>query len=428
MMQRYLCLLFLILSVSVAHAQSYVEKKDNDAIGVIERTLGKLDKDVSLFDGKAIPAGADLTKVGALADRLSRDLDLVRRQLDQLSSAGRARPQVATLAAKYNDLVDYTRALLPVYKAAADAASVAAAKKSTDDAVAKETGIKACQAFRAELLADPSDRERLDRAAQIANGVDTYWQDVASGAKHKAAMAKAAALCARPAFADIGASCAYLTYGRTPEEPAWCAAAARADEIMKISARNLAAFHAKNLDIGRTADELAGHEGWIDVEGPTTWNDFFSGKTARDRIHARLAPVFEQAGLADVDSAEVFADMAAHYAHLADKVKELAPTWDVPGSNCGGVACAPAKKTIAAWYPGASIKKLRQSESGWTIVQNDLGIPTHRYKAGWVLLQVKGDPMCQLRSWTVTETRKGGSRYETATGAQIGYIRWQPCK
>ncbi len=106
----------------------------------------------------------------------------------------------------------------------------------------------------------------------------------------------------------------------------------------------------------------------------------------------------------------------------------LAPGWDLPGCACAGPGCAAAKKTAAAWYPGTPIKAVRQNQPGWKVVQNDLGIPTHRYKSGFVLLQVKGDPLCQLRSWTVSENHQGGGRYQAATGAQIGYVRWQPCR
>jgi hypothetical protein len=414
--------------VTPAAAQGYLEQKDNDALGVIERALAKVDKDASLFDGKAIPAGADLARVGELVSRLNRELDVARRHLDQLSPAGQKRPQVATLAAKYNDLAAYTRALVPVYNAAAAAARDGAAKQATADAAAKEAGIRACTAFRKEIHADPTDRERLQRVVQIADGVDTYWQTVESGAQHKAAMTKAATLCARPEYTDIGRSCAFMTHGQAPEEPGWCAAAARVDEIMKQNARNLAAFHARNLDPGRTADELAGKEGWIDIEGPVTWTEYFYRKKQRDLIVARLAPVFAQAGLSGVNDLDVFTQLDAHYARLADKAKELAPSWDLPGTTCSGAACAAAKKTATAWYPKSPVKKLLHKQSGWTVVQNGLGIATHRYKSGWVLVQVKGDPLCQLRAWTVTENHKGGGRYEAATGAQIGYVRWQPCR
>ncbi len=409
-------------------AQSYVEQKDNDNVGIIERALAKIGRDPALFDGKAIPAGADLAKVGELATRLNVQLGVVRKHHDELSAAGKARPAVKALMATWNDLAAYSNALTPVYNAAAARANDAAARRAVADAAAKDAGIKACVAFRKEVNTDPTDRERLDRVMLIFEGVDTHWQTVEDGAKHRATMAKVAALCTRPEFSDIGASCAYMSHGIDTHEARWCAASARADEVMKKNARGLAAWMAESLGPGRTAEQLADKDGWVDIEGPVTWADYFSGKKLRDQITARLKPIFEQAGLTDLEGLEVFTKLASHYATLEARVKELAPGWDLPGTSCAGVACAAAKKTAAAWYRGAAIKAVRQNKGGWTVVQNGLGIPTHRFKSGFVLLQVKGDPLCQLRSWTVTEDHKGGGRYQGATGAQIGYVRWQRCK
>ena len=417
-----------VSSLPAAAAQGYVEQKDNDNVGVIERALAKLARDPALFDGKTIPAGADIARVGELGKRLNTQLGVARKHHDELSAAGKARPAVQALMARWNDLAAYANALVPVYNAAAARTNAAAAAKAAADGAARDAGVRACIAFRKEVDADPTDRERLDRVALISEGVVTHWQTVEEGAKHKASMVKAAALCARPDFAAIDAACAYLNNGIKTHEGRWCAASARADEVMKQNARGLAAWMAESLGPGRTAAQLADQDGWVDIEGRVTWAAYFSGKKLREQLTARLKPVFEQAGITDISNLEVFAKLTAHYATLEAKVKELAPGWDLPGSACAGPACAAAKKTAAAWYPGAPVKALRQNQPGWKVVQNDLGIPTHRYKSGFVLLQVKGDPLCQLRSWTVSENHQGGGRYQAASGAQIGYVRWQPCR
>lgn len=411
-----------------AAAQGYIEQKDNDAAGVIERAMAKIAEDPALFDGKVIPPGADLRQVGALAENLRKQLDVAMHHHNQLSAAGRARPAVQALMARWKQLAAYHQALVPVYNAAAAAQNDATKKQAAEDAAARERGLAACSAFRKELLADPTERERLDRLAQIDGGVMTFWQDTESGGKHAASLAKAAALCARPEFADIGRSCAYASHSRDTPEADWCAAAAKGNAVLQQGVRNLAAHHAKHADPGRSAEELASRDGWIDIEGPVTWNEYFSGKKQRDMIAKRLGPVFEQVGLTSIDDLEVFEKLEGHYAALAVRVKELAPTWDLPGAACSGAGCSAAKKTIVAWYPKAKVKKLLHKDSGWKIAKNGLGIPTHRYKSGFVLLQVAGDPLCQLRSWTVNETYAGAGRYEPATGAQIGYVRWQPCR
>lgn len=416
------------MTPAIAQAQSYLEQKDHDNVGIIERALAKIARDPALFDGTAIPPGADLVKVADLARRLNDQLGVARKHHDELSPAGKARPAVTALMVRWNDLAAYANALTPIYNAAAVAANDTAARRATADAAARDAGIKACVAFRHEVDADPTDRERLDRTVLILDGVDTFWQTVEDGARHRASMAKIAVLCGRPELADIERACAVMSSGITTNEGRWCATAARSEEVMQRSAKNLAGSMAETLGPGRTAEQLALEDGWVDVEGPVTWAGYFSGDKLRTLLNARLAPVFAQAGLTDVEHLEVFTRLTAHYAALAAKVQELAPRWDLPGTACAGVACAAARKTAAAWYPGAGVKAVRQNQAGWTVVQNDLGIPTHHYKSGFVLLQVKGDPLCQLRSWTVTEKHGGGGHYQAATGAAIGYVRWQPCR
>ncbi len=53
---------------------------------------------------------------------------------------------------------------------------------------------------------------------------------------------------------------------------------------------------------------------------------------------------------------------------------------------------------------------------------------TYREKYGYAMFQVKGDPMCQLREWTLSEQYAGGGRYTPASDVSLGPVRWQPCK
>jgi hypothetical protein len=411
-----------------ARAQSYLDKKDDDALGVIERSLGKLDQRPALFDGARIPAGADLIQVRDLLDRFTLHLDAAERSFGGLSAKGAARPQAKSLRARFDDLVAYRDALRAAYQVADAAAEQAARARAAADAVASEAGRKTCQAFRDELARGDGDRGRIELLANLADGQDLFWQTVEEGAAYKATIARVGALCAKPAYANIQAACEYATSAGSPRDGAYCSAAAQGDELMKRGARNLAAFHAIHTGPERTADELEAAQGWIVVEGPVTWAEYFSGKKLRDLLRKRFAPVFAQAGLDGVDDAEVFGKLAAQFAAIEAKARELAPGWDLPGSTCSGAACAAAKRTMSGFQRGARLRRLLQSDSGWRIVKNGLGVPTERVKGGYALLSVPGDPFCQLRSWTVSEAYQGGGRYQAARGASIGYVRWQPCK
>jgi hypothetical protein len=409
--------------LGVANAETYLENKDAAALAVIARVLEKVDKDPGLFDGTAIPPGADLGRVARLREHLTFQLDQARRGFLDVSDAARRRPDVAKLEQRYRELDQYARALSAVYKVAAAAAQQTASVERERDAATKQAGIATCKAFRTDLYgADPKERTRIEKLADLAGGKPTWWATVEEGEKYRATIAKTAKVCAKPEYAEIGTACAHTT----DDEAAWCTAVSRGDELMKLNVMNLAAFHAKHFGANRTAENLAGKDGWIDIEGPTTWKAYFSGEKLREVYRKQLAPMFAQAGMTDLDDSAVFGKLTTHLATLEARARELAPTWKLEGSPCTGVACA-AARAIAPWYK-AKLRALRQNDAGWKIVKNGLGVPTHRYKGGTILLEVKGDPFCQLRSWTVTESYAGGGRFQSETQATIGYVRWQSCK
>jgi hypothetical protein len=420
----WLCLLILLVPAAAA-AQGYIERKDNDALAVIERSMAKVAEDPRLFDGKAVVAGSDLAALRALADAFHLQLRGAESGLRELSPAGRQRG--AALLVRYDRWSAYGRALIDAQRKAQAAADEAARRDAAVAERDKALGLATCKAFRDEVLADSRNLQRLELIARVASGSGEHWQTVEDGAEYLATMKATAAACARPERADLARACAHATYGQRVAEAEWCAAVRNPDTVMKQSARSLAAWHAEHLLVGRSADELEQHEGWIDVEGGVTWASYFSGAHAKELMSKRLGPVFAQAGL-DIADAAVFGKLEAHYQALEVKVRALAPTWDVPGTTCKGVACAAAKHGVARWNGGARIRRITQNAAGWTVVQNALGIPTHRWKSGYALIEVKGDPMCQLRSWNVSEDHKGGGRYQAASSATLGYVRWQTCR
>ena len=414
----------LALATLPVRAQGYLEKKDDDAIAVIERILASTPTDPRLFDGQAVPAGADLGAVRALADRFATQLLAADGAARDLSPAGRQR--AAAILARHQQWDAYGRALIEAYRRAQAAADEAARRDAAVAARERALGRAACEAFREEALADPSSREQLELVTRIAAGSGEFWQTVEDGARHLATMKLTAAACARPERGDIGRACAFATSGRRVPEGEWCRAVRDPDAVMKQSARSLAAWHASHLLVGRSAEELERYEGWLEVEGGVTWKAYFAGEQAREVLASRLGPVFAQAGLAGVDDAEVFRKLDAHYRDLEARVRALAPTWDLPGAPCKGVACAAARKGVGDWTSG-TLRRLTQTATGWRVEHDRRGVPTYRWKSGFALIQVKGDPMCQLRSWTVSESHRGSGRYQAATSATLGYVRWQPC-
>lgn len=423
---RFLIVLSLVMAFSSnARAQSYLERKDNDAIGVIERSLAKVEKVASYFDGRAIPADADLRSARAFYDQMALNLESVRRAFMELSDKGLQRADAQRFKAKYDDLERYRAAFGPALALAEANAETAARKKREDDKRAVEVAANVCKEFRAELRKVPEDYEKMNLLTNLVDGHPVYWQSAEEGAKYKEALERTSALCKR--MPTAGASCARAS-NVVPIDARYCETATKGDELMKAGVKNLLAFHVKHSGPTQIIKDFDRFKGYVDVDGVISWNDYFTGAALKERLKKRVEPLLVQAGMSPSDGDALFSSLAAEYAQLEAKAREAAPTWDLPGSPCSGAGCAPAKKFLQQWYRGSSIKRFQQTQPGWKILTNELGVPTYRERYGYALVQVKGDPFCQLRLWTYSEQYAGGGKYTPARDVIMHSERWQTCK
>jgi hypothetical protein len=202
----------------------------------------------------------------------------------------------------------------------------------------------------------------------------------------------------------------------------------RAAELMKRGVSNLIAHHVEHTGPSSTLARFESYKGWLDMDGVIGWTAYLSGKQLRETLDKQIAPMLAQANMTKTDSDPLFDKLATEYAALETKVRELAPTWDLPGSPCSGDGCARARGFVAKWYAGATIKRFQHTKPGWKILTNEVGVPTYRERYGFALVQVKGEPLCQLRMWTLSEQHAGGGRYTAARDVSLGAVRWQTCK
>jgi hypothetical protein len=419
-MRIVLLLLAIVLAVSPspARAQGYLEKKDNAAVEVIQRGLAKLDKVPALFDGTAIPAGANLQAVDQLLHTLTLHLKTAASGFGDLSAKGLARPEIPALKAKFDELVAYRNALAPVLAKTATEAEAAARKQHEAQQLAIAAGNKKCSAF-SKAIYDAKIKSEIDHLSQLATTGHGGWGDVEGGTRHKAALGTLDALCKKPEHADVDQACR--------SELGLCTLPGRSAELMKRAVANVIAHHIKHTH-PVTVDRFVHDKGWLQIDGFTSYTDYFTGKQTREQLKKRIAPMLVQAGLDDTAAAPLFDQLAADNAALEAKAKELAPTWDLPGDACSGAGCAQARGFVSQWYSGAPIRRFTQTQPGWKILTNDLGVPTYRERYGFALVQVKGEPLCQLRMWTLSEQHAGGGRYAAARDVSLGHVRWQTCK
>jgi hypothetical protein len=427
---RFLIVLVLGWMATTAHAQSYLEKKDADAIGVIERSLAKIDKVPSMFDGTSIPPGADLQAVQGLYDQLSTNLKAARGAFNDLTSKRAAMADARTWRARFDELERYTNALGPVLSRAKTDAEHAARKQRDDNQREVQAAAKVCGEFREELRKNgrdsiSSDYQRLGALTEIADGHPVFWQNAEDGAKYKGTIERTQALCKR--IPTAGASCKRAS-NVEPADARFCETAAKGIELMKMGVKNLIAHHVKHSGPTDVIKDFDRYKGYVDVDGVVSWKDYFSGAKTREVLSKRILPMLPQAELTEADADVLFAGLATEFAQLEEKAREAAPTWELPGAPCSGPGCAQAKKFFQQWYRGSAIKRFQHTQPGWKILTNGLGIPTYRERYGYALVQVKGDPFCQLRLWTYSEPYAGGGRYTAGRDVHLHSVRWQTCK
>jgi hypothetical protein len=288
-------------------------------------------------------------------------------------------------------------------------------KKAGDD---KER----CLVFRDEAEKFFDDITRMNIMVEVSEGKDRFMRDVKDAAAYRAALDRTAQLCHR--LPDEAAACLRLYPNGSFAK--YCGVAAKADELMKQGVKNLIAHHAQNGS-ANTVEAFA-KDGWIDIDGVTTWSDYFTGAKTRKTLAPTVDPMLEQAKISADEAEKLWATLAASQAPLEAKARELAPTWPLEGTSCAGEGCAEAKKFVASQYGGGTIKRFLQSDQGWEMRKDNYRVPLSRKRTGYALVQVKGDPFCQLRAWSLTQNYAGGGRYSSKSELHLHYVRWQTCK
>lgn len=408
-----------------AHAQSYLDKKDADAIGIIERSLAKIDRNPQLFDGTAIPPGVDLGSVKGLHDQLDLHLKAARSGFFELTAKRAAMPDARKLRVKFDDLERYLAALRPALSRAQADAESSQRQQKVDHQRAVEIAAKVCKEFRAELRKSDDDYRRMGVLTNLVDGHNVFWQTAEDGAKFKAALARTAEVCKR--MPTAGASCA-LASNVVPLDARYCETATKGIELLQAGVKNLIAHHVKHSGPTQIIKDFDRFKGYLDVDGVVTWKAYFSGAKLKEGMAKRIAPMLAQVNLTAADGDVLFDALATELAQLEAKARETAPTWELPGSACSGPGCAQAKKFVQQWYRGAALKRFLHTKPGWKILTNEYGNPTYRERYGFALVQVKGDPFCQLRMWTLSEQYAGGGKYTAARDVHLHSVRWQTCK
>ena len=241
--------------------------------------------------------------------------------------------------------------------------------------------------------------------------------------------------CAEPNYAEI------LRVGCSdnPEDDpkVWCEAAMSArNSIRNHLTRKVDSWESMAESRYMSADELDQQNGWVRIEGPTTFDHVLSFErmiyvNSADFSHEKQRSLFSDLNIKATDFPYYEATLD-YIDELREAIEDSVGDWPavakVAGSqdNQYGAPLA-ARQITEQWHPDAEPKGSWLSRSSWKIIRNDLGVILRRTVPGHVLFKLPQDPYCQLRSFTLTEQYTGNGSYQRANGVRFGYVRFQSC-
>ncbi len=444
-----------------------------------------------LFDGSDFADDADFTAVRSYMNDYVKALNAAVGTVNGLTSGARRSAEGEALTAFVEDRLAYGRAMEAAFPSWRDARLAEAAERAEREKAAAEASAKAEAEARAEARAEAEARAAEEAAAAAEADAQTDAAPSggatsvtpAAPATPLAPPAGDGASDACEAFFDaamtpqnrdpmslmivtmqgnprragdinlvrdlkrvvgeVAPACAIhgealktakCSYARNPlmDPVDWCDVAADGENIIRTMAVTEAAETARTVSSAniQTRDELIAQEGWITKEGALTWEGYFSPAAALPPAAIqRLEPLLEAAGTS-LDAAGP--EMAAAQGRLADlkaAVLELADEWDTPRQETTNYGSELATKLIVDYRGADKVSGAKGwiERAEWKIHRNSLGAVLRRTQPGYVLYQVKGEPLCQLKSFTLTE-QFDGTGYQKAGTVDFGYTRWQACE
>jgi len=170
---------------------------------------------------------------------------------------------------------------------------------------------------------------------------------------------------------------------------------------------------------------LKQQEGWIGTDLIRTWShSSLVNYTTEKEDSARVKSYFDTTGV------PMPAGLFARFHKLASDYKAAIVTLGktLKGKPTGRnfYGCKLAK----SYLPGGS-RTIKCGQSGnhpWKINKNSLGVIERRCKAGAILYQGKGEPLCQHRTFIICEEYAGGGKYSKDDAPNFSQVRWQQCK
>lgn len=222
------------------------------------------------------------------------------------------------------------------------------------------------------------------------------------------------------------------------ENPSWSAGNAEHHLVgdFRRAAENREAIVKKcvnGLMDARMKSELAGINSAIAEfdkrEGYVLGQDSFD-KAAR---HAELMEKYKEhyalVGITMPDDS-VFAEYDATHERLVALANENAGKWVFPPTFHDAMIEAKARGWLKDRHPKSTVVKIGMLHGEWQVNHHSNGIPSGRYKRGYVMFRMPGFQNCLVTSFALEQNYIGGGRFnaEAITSGMQHSLRAQLCK
>ena len=214
-------------------------------------------------------------------------------------------------------------------------------------------------------------------------------------------------------YQTLASQACYYAIGGPEKDPRnWCEAAKGADQLIAAAALG----HAKrSIDVVgsatiQTPDQFMKDEGWLHFEGPVTFKDkLFFGTHGRETQMKNTKTLLAAAGVNNAETA-LWGEQKTMVDDLRKEVEKTTGTWKTPEAKLQNYSSDLVKKQILKWHPKAAVRQAFISRESWKIHKNSLGVTLRRTMPGYVFFKLPDDPLCQLRSYTLTEQYVGAGK------------------
>ncbi|HEX5703734.1 MAG TPA: hypothetical protein VFX97_11085 [Pyrinomonadaceae bacterium] len=165
------------------------------------------------------------------------------------------------------------------------------------------------------------------------------------------------------------------------------------------------------------------------------WKGYVLGSDSFDKAarHAALMEAYKEhyalVGITMPD-VSVFAEYDAAHDRLVALANENAGKWVFPPTFRDAMIEAKARGWLKDRHPKSTVVKIGMLHGEWQVNHHRNGIPSGRYKRGYVMFRLPGAQNCLVTSFALEQNYIGGGRFnaEAVTSGLQHSLRMQLCK